>query len=57
MWVVIMVYNGMIVCGRVVDWVFYRIEYEISGIYDLIYGIGMVIIFFVWMKYIKNICF
>ncbi|EFG33642.1 iron-containing alcohol dehydrogenase [Fusobacterium vincentii] len=55
MWAATMAHNGMIACGRVVDWASHRIEHEISGIYDLTHGIGMAIIFPAWMKYTKNI--
>lgn len=49
MWCGIIVYNGICGVGCEEDWVLYFLEYEISVVYNVIYGVGLVVIVFVWM--------
>ncbi len=45
-------HNNSLDVGRTGDWASHGIEHEISGIYDVIHGAGLAVIFPAWMEHV-----
>ncbi|GAB6090072.1 iron-containing alcohol dehydrogenase [Spirochaeta dissipatitropha] len=45
-------HNNSLDVGRTGDWASHQIEHEVSGIYDVIHGAGLAVIFPAWMEYV-----
>lgn len=45
-------HNNSLDVGRTGDWASHEIEHEVSGIYDVIHGAGLAVIFPAWMEFV-----
>ncbi len=52
MWAGTLAHNDLMSAGRVGDWASHMIEHELSGLYDVIHGAGLAVVFPAWMKFV-----
>jgi alcohol dehydrogenase len=52
MWAGTIAHNDLLGTGRNGDWSSHGIEHELSGLYDVIHGAGLAVIFPAWMKFV-----
>ncbi|MGA2477491.1 MAG: iron-containing alcohol dehydrogenase [Spirochaetia bacterium] len=55
MWASTIAHNDLLGTGRIGDWGSHYIEHELSGIYDVVHGAGLAVIFPAWMKQVYKI--
>jgi alcohol dehydrogenase len=55
MWASTVAHNDLLGTGRIGDWASHYIEHEISGIYDVVHGAGLAVVFPAWMKHVYTL--
>jgi len=54
MWAGTIAHNDLLSTGRIGDWATHMIEHEVSGIYDVAHGAGLVVLFPAWMTHVMR---
>jgi len=54
MWCSSLAINGLLSLGKLTEWSVHKIEHELSAFYDITHGVGLAILFPVWMDYVLN---
>lgn len=54
MWCSSLAINGLLSYGKLTEWSVHKIEHELSAFYDITHGVGLAILFPVWMDYVLN---